>query len=87
MMKSMTAPENRKKHRKGSSLRLFALAVAVCMLALLLSGCWGHPGETAAEVNRRRTRTIRLNHEMLRSDIERALLLDQPSTLTDTRIP
>ena len=86
-MKSMTAPENRKKHRKGSTLRLFALAVAVCMLALLLSGCWDHPGETAAEVNRRHERTIRLNHQMLRDDIDRALLLDKPSTLTDKRIP
>ena len=86
-MKSVTAPENRKKQRKGSCLRLFALAVAVCILALLLSGCWGHPGETAAEVNRRHERTVRLNHQMLRSDVERVLLLDQPSTLTDTRIP
>ena len=86
-MKSMTAPGNGKKQRKGRTLRLFAWAVAVCFRALLLSGCWGRPGETAAEVNRRRARTIRLNHQMLRSDIEKALLLDQPSTLTDTRIP
>lgn len=68
-------------------MRFFILAVAMCISSLLLSGCWQHPGETADEVNRRRERTVRLNHQMLRSDIERALLLDQPSTLTDKRIP
>jgi len=86
-MKSVTAPDNRKKQRTGSSLRLFALAVAVCFMALLLSGCWDHPGETAAEVNRRHQRTVRLNNQMLRDDIDSALLLDKPSTLTDKRIP
>lgn len=87
-MRSVTPPENRKEQRKGLALRLFTLAVALCLSALLLSGCmWQNPGETGVEVNRRHKRTVRLNHQMLRSDIERALLLDEPSTLTDKRIP
>ena len=85
-MKSVTVGEDRSKPRKGSTLRLFALAVVVCISALL-GGCWQHPGETSAEVNRRRGRTISLNHQMLRADIERAMLLDRPSRLTDKRLP
>lgn len=85
-MKSVTVSEGRKKPRKGCTLRLVALAVVLCISALL-SGCWQHPGETSIEVNRRRGRTIGLNHQMLRSDIERAMLLDRPSRLSDKRLP
>lgn len=85
-MKSVTASEDRKKPRKGATLRLLALAVVVC-ISVLLGGCWQHPGETSVEVNRRRGRTIGLNHQMLRADIERAMLLDRPSRLSDKRLP
>jgi hypothetical protein len=68
-------------------LRFLTLAIVVCTSALLLGGCWGHPGETTYEVNRRRERTLSLNNQMLRDDIEKALLLDRPSALTDKRIP
>ena len=86
-MKSVTAVGNRKEQPRSFGLRLLTLAIVVCTSALLLGGCWGHPGETAAEVNRRHERTVRLNNQMLRDDVERALLLDRPSTLTDKRIP
>lgn len=86
-MKSVTAVGNRKEQPRNFGLRFLTLAIVVCTSVLLLGGCWGHPGETAVEVNRRRARTVRLNHQMLRDDIEKALLLDQPSTLTDRRIP
>jgi hypothetical protein len=86
-MKSVTAVENGKGWRKGTGLRLFTVVV-LCLLGLLLSGCsWQHPGETAREVNRRQERTLRLNNQMLLSDIDRVLMLDRPSHLTDKRIP
>ncbi len=86
MMKSVTAVENRKQGWRGG-LRLFAAAV-VCVLAMVLSGCsWQHPGETAKEVSQRHDRSMRLNNQMMLSDIDRVLLLDRPSHLTDKRIP
>ena len=87
MMKSVTAVENGKERRRGTGLRLFA-AVALCLLGMLLSGCsWQHPGETAKEASRRHDRVLRLNNQMMLSDIDRVLLLDRPSHLTDKRIP
>jgi hypothetical protein len=87
-MKSVTTVENRKEWHRSLGLRFFALAAAACMAASLLAGCSGrHPGETRAEVNRRHDRVLRLNGEMALSDLDRVLLLDQPSKLTDKRIP
>ncbi len=87
-MKSVTAVENRKERPRGLHLRLFTFAVAVCLAALLLSGCtWRHPGETVAEVDRRHERVLRLNNELMLSDLDRALLLDKPSMLTGKRLP
>ena len=62
--------------------------VLVCLLGMALSGCsWDHPGETAKEVDRDHDRTLRLNDEMMLSDIDKVLQLDRPSHLTDKRIP
>ena len=86
-MRSVMAVENRKGWWRGTGLRLFSV-VALCLLGMLLSGCsWQHPGETAKEVNRRQERSLRLNNQMMLSDIDRVLLLDRPSHLTDKRIP
>ena len=88
MMKSVKAMENREERRKNAILRLFTLVAVVCIGALLLTGCaWQHPGETRAEVDRRHQRVMRLNNEGMLSDLDRALLLDRPSKLTDKRIP
>jgi len=68
-------------------LRFFAL-VLMCTLVTWLAGCGsGQPGETRAEVSRRHDRIQRLNASMMRSDMDKALLLDRPSRLTDKRIP
>jgi len=68
-------------------LRLLAVVV-LCLLGMMLSGCsWQHPGETAKEVNRRHDRVLRLNNQMMLSDIDKTLKLDRPSHLTDKRIP
>ncbi|MBP8910101.1 MAG: hypothetical protein KBI32_01195 [Phycisphaerae bacterium] len=68
-------------------MRFFAL-VFMCTLVTWLAGCGsGQPGETRAEVSRRHDRIQRLNASMMRSDMDKALLLDRPSRLTDKRIP
>ena len=68
-------------------MRFFAL-VLMCTLVTWLAGCGsGQPGETRAEVSRRHDRVQRLNASMMRSDMDKALLLDRPSRLTDKRIP
>ena len=44
-------------------------------------------GETEAEGRRRHLRNARINRQEMMGDIDRALLLDKPSKLTDKRIP
>ena len=44
-------------------------------------------GETEAEGNRRHRRVFRTNRQEMMADIDRVLLIDQPSRLTDKRIP
>ncbi len=68
-------------------MRLLTLA-AVCVSALLLAGCsLRQPGETRAEIDRRHSRVLRINNETMLSDLDRMLGLDQPSKLTDRRVP
>jgi hypothetical protein len=87
-MKSVTTVGNRKERHRSLIFRFFALAAAACVAVSLLAGCSGrHPGETRAEVNRRHDRALRLNSEMMLSDLDKALMLDRPSRLTDKRIP
>ncbi len=64
------------------------LVAIFCILAFLPLGCsFEQPGETAAEGSRRHERVLRVNQSELMSDIDKVLLLDQPSNLTDKRIP
>jgi hypothetical protein len=50
-------------------------------------GSFSQPGETAAEGRRRHDRVARINKQELMMDIDKFLLLDKPSKLTDKRIP
>ncbi len=64
------------------------LGILLCALALLAVGCsTSQLGETSAEGHRRHKRVMRLNQQELMSDIDRVFLLDEPSKLTDKRIP
>jgi hypothetical protein len=64
------------------------LLVFLCTLVFLPFGCsFQQPGETVAEGNRRHKRNLRLNQQEMMEDIDRVLLLDRPSRLTDRRIP
>ena len=62
------------------------LGIVLCALVFLLYGC-EQPGETAAKGHRRHLRNLSINQQSLMSDIDRALLFDRPSKLTDKRIP
>lgn len=75
-----------------------SVSVSVCKLILVATvlvfvfmplGCnsLSQPGETAAEGNRRHNRISRLNQQGMMADIDAALMLDEPSRLTDKRIP
>lgn len=88
-MKSVMAVENGKERRRSLRLRLFTIGVGLLYVAvLLLAGCkTRQPGLTADEVSRRHKRAVDLNLQMMMSDIDKALLLDKPSMLTDRRLP
>jgi hypothetical protein len=65
------------------------LTVIVFVFILVPCGCssYEQPGETAAEGHRRHQRNLRLNQQQLMADIDKFMLLDKPSKLTDKRIP
>ena len=66
---------------------LTILGLALCCICLWVSGCsTTQPGETAAEGQRRHFRNGRINQEELMQDIDRAVLADQPSKLTQMRV-
>jgi len=64
------------------------LLVALLVLVFMPFGCsFSQPGETAAEGRRRHDRIARINQQEMMADIDKTLLLDKPSKLTDKRIP
>jgi len=65
------------------------LGVVLCALVFGSYGCgefWAQPGETTAEGDIRHLRNLAINQQNLAEDIDRALLFDRPSKLTDKRI-
>ena len=65
------------------------LIAAFLVLVFIPLGCssFSQPGETAAEGRRRHDRVARINQQEMMADIDKTLMLDQPSKLTDKRIP
>jgi hypothetical protein len=88
MMKSLKN-KNRKADFRGITLRVFTIVLVLCAVILVGSGCksWGYPGETKAEAKRRHERVLRLNQQDMQADIDKVLMLDRPSNLTDKRLP
>jgi hypothetical protein len=88
-MKRFERQETRGSRTKTLTALLFGLAFVLCVVVLLLCSCssYEQPGQTAAEGRRRHERVLRINQQEMMADIDRVLLLDQPSKLTDKRIP
>ena len=64
------------------------LVVAMLVSVFMPLGCSvSQPGETAAEGHRRHQRIARINQQELMEDIDKTLMMDEPSRLTDKRIP
>ena len=73
---------------KSGSLSKLILAVILWVFLLMPFGCAiDQLGETTAQGHRRHRRVLRINRQEMMADIDRALLLDKPSRLTDKRIP
>lgn len=70
--------------KKASVLTI--LGIVLCALIFFSFGC-AQLGETKAEANRRHLRNLRINWQELGEDIDRVMLFDKPSKLTDKRIP
>jgi len=77
------------KKLNSFTLRLCLIALFLCAFAAGISGCgfFNQPGETAAEGRRRHQRVLRINRQDLMSDIDTFFLMDEPSKLTEYRIP
>ena len=75
---------------KSVSVSVCKLILSVILLVFVFVpfGCsTQQPGETAAEGHRRHQRMARINQQEMMADIDMVLMLDEPSRLTDKRIP
>ena len=80
---------------KGDMMKSVSASVCKVILAVFLSaliflpfGCTcSQPGETTAEGNRRHQRNLRINQQETMKDVDASVLLDEPSRLSDKRIP
>jgi hypothetical protein len=62
------------------------LGIVLIIFVCWLSGC-SQPGETTEEGRIRHIRNLTVNQQELTRDVDRALLFDKPSTLTDKKLP
>ena len=67
------------------SLMVTLLIVALCSLAVCLTGC--QQGETLSEGHRRHKRNLSINNKQMMEDLDTVFQFDEPSRLTDRRIP
>jgi len=75
---------------KNANVYVFRLILLIvfCWVILFWAGCEGaQPGRTAAEVEQARIRKSRIEEQQLREDIDKVLLTDKPSRLSDKRAP
>jgi hypothetical protein len=68
---------------------LVVLGGVLCALIIWLGGCgyFAQPGETTAEGHRRHLRNLSVNQQQLIQDLDRIMLSDKPSKLSDKRLP
>jgi len=89
-MESTVAVRAGKQSAGRGGLRGLVLGLILGVMILLPCGCasWGNrPGLTKAEVRRRQKRNLRINYQQMLADIDRTLMLDEPSGLSDKRLP
>ena len=86
MMRSLVPVERRNEGAKGSRWHGFVYVFVLFSVVWSLCGC-EHPGETTAETDRRHLRILKVNNEDMLSDIDDVLMWDQPSHLTEDRVP
>jgi len=79
--------------KKGSKMKNTSVSVCKVILAVFLgalvfwfAGC-AQPGETTAEGHRRHLRKLRIDNQQMMEDIDRVMLTDQPTNLSDKRLP
>ncbi len=70
--------------RKSSVL--ITLGIVLCCLVFALGGC-AQMGETEDEARIRHIRNNRVTRQQMERDVEKVLLLDEPSRLSETRAP
>ena len=66
--------------------RKLILAMVLCAVIFHLAGC-AQPGETQAEGYRRHKRVSRINQQQMTEDIDKIMLWDKPTRLSDDRVP
>jgi hypothetical protein len=73
--------------KKRLAFRVFS-KIILCTLLFCLTGCgyFAKPGETVAEGHRRHLRNLSINQQNLISDVDRAILMDQPSKAAEKKI-
>ncbi len=74
---------------KSVSLCRVILTVILGVLFLLPAGCssYEQPGETAAEGRRRHLRNARIDQQEMMADMDKFMRYDEPSKLSEKRIP
>jgi hypothetical protein len=72
-----------------NKVAVILLVVLLLSLVVFSTGCglFNQPGKTPAEINRDHARMLRINQQELMADIDRTMLWDKPSKLTDKRLP
>jgi hypothetical protein len=87
MMKSTNNLAGKCSRAKG--LGSYVAMLCVLALTVIVSGCgpWASPGESTADASRRRQRVLRVNYSEMMADIDKFLMLDEPSRLTDRHLP
>jgi len=85
----LVSPLSRRQVYPCRSRSKVILAVVLFVFVFLPCGCRSYEqmGETAAEGRRRHQRNLRINKQQMMADLDKLMLLDKPSRLTDKRIP
>jgi hypothetical protein len=82
-------PDGNGEYIMRNRITVSLLVVVLLTLAVMSTGCglFGQPGKTAAEVNRDHIRTLKVNENEMMADVDKALLIDKPSKLTERHLP